>query len=263
MPLPSSVLTEPVTVTEDAITSTPPPEPAPPLPPLPPQVLLLPLPQSTSAQPRLPPLLEATLETRIRAERERDRLLDEEKRARAEAEEAVSLRDEFLSIASHELRTPLTSLQLAIDRLEQRLSRGMDVERMRWAVDIAARQIRRLNALEGMLLDVSRIQAGKLELHCTDVDLCAIVRGVVAEFADELSRLGIAFDVQAHRPVVGCWDGPRMEQVVTNLVTNAIKFGEGKPIELAVTTDGRTASLSVTDHGIGIAPETQAHIFDV
>lgn len=207
-------------------------------------------------------LLEATLETRIRAERERDRLFDEEKRARAEAEEAVRVRDEFLSIASHELRTPLTSLQLAIDRLEQRLSRGMDVERMRWAVDVAARQIRRLNALEGMLLDVSRIQAGKLELHCAEVDLCAIARGVVAELGDELSRLGVALDVQAPRPVIGCWDGPRVEQVVTNLVTNAVKFGGGKPIELAVSADGQTALLSVTDHGIGIAPDTQAHIFE-
>ncbi len=200
--------------------------------------------------------------TRVRAERERDRLLAEEKRARAEAEEAVRLRDEFLSIASHELRTPLTSLQLAIDRLEQRLSPGMDVERMRWTVDIAARQIKRLNALEGMLLDVSRIQAGKLELHCTEIDLRALVRGVVDELADELSRLGMALHIEAPRPVVGCWDGPRMEQVVTNLVTNAIKFGEGKPLDVAITTDGRTASLSVTDHGIGMDPDTQAHIFE-
>ncbi len=102
---------------------------------------------------------------RVRAEQQRDQLLLDERRARTAAEEAVHLRDEFLSIASHELRTPLTSLQLAIQSLGQRLARGMDVERVRSAVALSGRQVKRLTDLVDMLLDVSRIQAGRLELY--------------------------------------------------------------------------------------------------
>ncbi|HVK67959.1 MAG TPA: PAS domain-containing protein, partial [Polyangium sp.] len=102
---------------------------------------------------------------RVRAERQRDRLLLDEQHARVSAEEAVRLRDDFLSVASHELRTPLTSLQLAIQSLGQRLARGMDPERVRASVALSGRQIKRLATLVDMLLDVSRIQAGRLELN--------------------------------------------------------------------------------------------------
>ncbi|MDC3962363.1 AAA family ATPase [Polyangium jinanense] len=198
---------------------------------------------------------------RVHAELQRDRLLLDERGARAAAEEAVRVRDEFLSIASHELRTPLTSLQLAIQSLEQRLSRGMDVERVRSAVTLSGRQIKRLASLVDALLDVTRIQAGRLELNPTLVDLRALVQEVAAHLGDQIAQSGSTLTVRADQPVVGPWDPYRLEQVVTNLLTNAIKFGKEKPIEITIGIDGQLARLSVTDHGIGIPDEVQAHLF--
>lgn len=200
--------------------------------------------------------------SRVRAERQRDQLLQDEKRARAEAEEAVRLRDEFVAVASHELRTPLTSLVLAIQSLERWLAPGMDFERARSAVALANRQIRRLTALVDHLLDVSRIQAGRLELDPSEIDLCAVVRDVAHQLADQLAACGSALIVQGEAPVVGRWDRDRLEQVVTNLLTNAIKFGRGRPIEITIASNGRTARLSVTDHGIGIDREMQSQLFE-
>lgn len=199
---------------------------------------------------------------RVRAEQQRDRLLLEERRARAEAEEAVRVRDEFVAIASHELRTPLTSLQLVMQGLERRLAPGMDVGRARSALLRCNRQIRRLAALVDGLLDVSCIQAGGLDLKLSEVDLRAVVRDVAAQVADQLAQGGIELIVQAEGPVVGRWDGDRLERVVTSLLTNAIKFGGGKPIQIALASDGRTARVSITDHGIGMDQETQSKLFE-
>ncbi len=118
----------------------------------------------------------------------------------------MRLRDEFLSIASHEPRTPLTSLQLAIQSLGQRLAQGLDVERVRSAVALSGRQIKRLAALVDMLLDVSRIQAGRLELDPAPVDLRALVAEVVAHLGDQLAQSGCALAVRAEQPVIGRWD---------------------------------------------------------
>lgn len=199
---------------------------------------------------------------RVRAEEQRDQLLRDERKARAEAEEAVRLRDEFVTIASHELRTPLTSLQLAMQGLERRLAPGMDFERARSALARCTRQIGRLTALVDQLLDVSRIQAGRLELLLREVDLRAVVRDAAAQLADQLALAGVALVVRAEAPVVGRWDGDRLEQVVINLLTNALKFGGGRPIEVAIASDGRTARLSVTDRGIGIDREMQSQLFE-
>ncbi|MDI3291893.1 AAA family ATPase, partial [Polyangium sp. 15x6] len=199
---------------------------------------------------------------RVRAEQQRDQLLLDERRARTAAEEAVHLRDDFLSIASHELRTPLTSLLLAIQSLKQRLARGMDVERVRSAAALSDRQAKRLGDLVDMLLDVSRIQAGRLELHTVPVELRALVDEVVAHLGDQIAQSGSALAVRAEQPVIGQWDPHRLEQVVTNLLTNAIKFGERQPIDITITGEDRVARLAVTDRGIGIPAEVQAQLFE-
>ncbi|WP_437591706.1 AAA family ATPase [Sorangium sp. So ce1000] len=201
--------------------------------------------------------------TRVQAERQRDGLLADEQRARARAEEAVRARDEFLSVASHELRTPLTSLQLAVHSMQKKLSRGAEgIERARASVDLSQRQINRLVALVDMLLDVSRIQAGRLELDPIEIDLRAIVGEVTTYLDDQLARAGCALEVRAAGPVVGRWDAQRIEQVVTNLLSNAIKFGGGKPLELTIASDGELARLSVTDHGIGIPADVREQVFE-
>ncbi len=198
---------------------------------------------------------------RTRAERERDDLLVCERQARAAAEEAVRLRDEFLSVASHELRTPLTSLQLAVDGLARRLG-GDASPQVRRSIDLETRQLRRLGRLVGLLLDVSRIQAGRLELEQKDVDLSQLVRDTAVELAEDLRRSGSELGIVAPRPIVGHWDGARIEQVVINLLGNAIKFGEGRPIKVTVEAIGEYARLTVSDKGIGIPIEVQPRVFE-
>jgi len=198
---------------------------------------------------------------RVRAERERDRLLVDERRARAGAEDAVRMRDEFLSVASHELRTPLASLQLAIQGLTRRLGSDVapPVERN---LALCTRQLRRLGSLIGLLLDVSRIQAGRIELDRRLIDLRAVVGESAAQLAEDFSRSGSVLTVRGDGPVIGLWDGSRMEQLSINLLTNAIKFGDGNPIDVTVSEAVGVARLTVADHGIGMPPEVQQRIFE-
>lgn len=181
------------------------------------------------------------------------------------AQKAVRLRDDFLGIAGHELRTPLTALQLSL----QSLARLPAMER--GANDVAARrlasclrQVDRLGRLINELLDVSRITAGRLSLQPEAVDLVALTRDVLARMADELARAGcpVALDAIEGERLWGRWDRERIDQVLTNLLTNAAKYGRGKPITVSVRRHEGTARLSVRDEGIGIAPEDQARIFE-
>ena len=182
-----------------------------------------------------------------------------------EAVDAIHARDEFLSVASHELRTPLSALQLQIQTLLQpsrRLPQAvLSPEQMTAKLEMAHRQIERLSRLIGELMDVSRITAGRLRVELEEIDLAAVVRDVVRRLGEEAKRSHSHVEVSAAIPVVGMWDRIRVEQVVTNLLTNAFKFGGGKPIEITVEEKGPTGRLVVVDHGIGIAPEDMDRIF--
>lgn len=180
---------------------------------------------------------------------------------------AVQARDEFLSIASHELRTPLTSLHLLIGALLRSADRGGAdwtagsnlklAERLR----IADRQVKRLARLIDQLLDVSRISTGQFQVEAEEVDLAAIVQDVADRFATDASQAGCEVQLRASEPVIGLWDRMRLEQVVVNLFSNAIKFGEGRPVVIEVSGDGKQARLMVRDHGVGISAEAQLRIF--
>ena len=176
-----------------------------------------------------------------------------------EAQRAVAIRDEFLSIASHELRTPLTSLLLQL----QSLQRLLDGDQLGFSgkVDKAIRQTWRLEKLIDNLLDVSRIIAGRLTLELEEVDLAETVREVAERFADDGARAGCPIRIDAHKVVLGRWDRLRLEQVITNLIANAVKYAPGAPIEIGVAEDAGTARLTVTDHGEGIPSEHAAQIF--
>ena len=176
------------------------------------------------------------------------------------AQAAVAARDEFLSIASHELRTPLAALKLALQNLRRMLGAAADAAG-RKSLEAGERQTGRLETLVAALLDVSRIQAGRLDLSLEEMDLSALVRETVAQFEDQLVLAGCAISVRAPAPVAGRWDRLRLGQVVVNLLSNAMKYGEGKPIEVEVQGDGRVARLSVRDRGIGLGPEAQRRIF--
>jgi signal transduction histidine kinase len=197
---------------------------------------------------------------RKKLEEERGLLLEQEKSARAVAEAAVRMRDEFLSIASHELYTPITSLKLTL----QCLMRGATTlpAGAPKLLGVAERQCQRLVRLIEDLLNVTRAQAGKLELKLEEVDLRALSQEVVERLDAELKRAGTMVVWRAEAPVLGTWDRARMDQVVTNLLLNAIKYGGGKPIEISVTAEGDKAELVVADRGIGIDPSRQPHIFE-
>ena len=175
--------------------------------------------------------------------------------------ESVRMRDEFLSTASHELRTPLTPLQLELDIVARSLVESGADEKLRSRVDRARRQTQRLIRLVENLLDVSQITTGQILLEFEDSDLSEIGRTGVDQVMSEAAVAGCDVTVNALAPVMGTWDRSRIEQVLANLLSNAIKYGAGKPIEVALTESDGLARLSVTDHGIGVAPENADRIF--
>jgi signal transduction histidine kinase len=129
-------------------------------------------------------------------------------------------------------------------------------------LEMAAKQAERLSRLVTDLLDVSRIRAGRLRLEREPVDLAATVRDVVSRLSGEIERARSPVRVDAPEPVIGEWDRMRVEQVVTNLLTNAMKFGAERPIEVTVEGDGPRGRLMVRDHGVGIAVEDVDRIFE-
>jgi predicted ATPase/signal transduction histidine kinase len=177
------------------------------------------------------------------------------------AQDAVRVREEFLSVAAHELHTPITSLHLMMQAL-QRGGVPVTPETVKQTFAVADRQVRRLIKLIDELLDVSRIEAHRFPIECERVDLVALVREAAERFTDDARRAGSPISVEAHEPVEGQWDPMRLEQVASNLLSNAIKFGGGHPIEISVTCTGDQAELAVRDHGIGVAPDRLPHIFD-
>ena len=190
--------------------------------------------------------------------------------AAAELRRAVDARDDFLSVASHELKTPLTALRLQVQALVRSVARGPDQQfssqQLHARFTAAERQVTRLEELIEALLDVSRLQRGALDLDVGDVDLTALIGGVVDRVRATAQASGSALAVEAPPSLRGRFDASRIDQIVTNLLSNAIKYGRGKPIavKLVVVEDpaGRRVEISVSDEGIGIAPVDQERIFE-
>ncbi len=189
--------------------------------------------------------------------------LEERAQLWRKAKDEVRERDEFLSIASHELRTPVTALQLQLQLLQRAAQRSLEElpHLLEDKMQVLERQTRRIAILVNELLDVSRMRLGKLQLRYEDVDLAEIARDVVSHVRAEIGRTGSRLRLDL-APARGRWDRVRIEQVVTNLLVNAAKFGEGKPIVLAVEADEARARIRVTDRGIGIASDAQARVFE-
>jgi PAS domain S-box-containing protein len=191
--------------------------------------------------------------------------ITERKRAEEAVRNAVRLRDEFLSVASHELKTPLTPLSLKLQTLAREAEAQPEspfVLKVREHVEAGRRQIKRLSDLIGDLLDVSRISSGQMKLHWEPMDFAIVVREVAARLEPEAIRAESPLTVRVPEALPVHSDRRRLEQVAENLLTNAIKYGAGRPIHVRLEASSERVTLAVEDQGIGIAPEHQERIFE-
>jgi PAS domain S-box-containing protein len=188
------------------------------------------------------------------------------RKTQRELEGAVKVRDEFLSIASHELRTPLTALQLQLQSLLRLAKGGVDsLFDPRWEkkLQTALRQTQRLTKLTGALLDVARLTTGRLRLDLEEFDLSSAVREVVARSSDDAMTVGCELRFHQDAPSVGFWDGVRIEQALVNLISNAMKFGPGKPVDITVDSGENDVFITVEDRGSGIDAKDTERIFQL
>ncbi len=219
------------------------------------------MPTTTSREPSLERALEEEREARRRAEAERDELAARERDARREAEAANRMKDEFLAVVSHELRTPLNAMlgwiQLLRSGTVPEVRRGRALETIERAAKAQAQ-------LVDDLLDVSRILSGKLLLDTRPVDLGAAVEAAVATSRASAAAKEIRLEVEldpSGEPVVG--DEQRLQQVVWNLVSNAIKFTPpGGTVRVRLTRSPTSATIAVSDTGEGIEPSMLPYVFE-
>jgi PAS domain S-box-containing protein len=185
-----------------------------------------------------------------------------------ELQRAVGARDEFIATVAHELRNPIAPLtfqvRLALNKIDQMATTGtpVSVEWTRSQLRGVEQRLHRLLETLDRLLDVSRLSTGRIDLQVEPLDLGAIVRDVVVTLEAELAVARCKLTLSVRGETTGSWDRLRVEQICRNLLSNAIRFGAGRPIEVSVTGDHDFATVRVRDHGIGIAPDHQSRIFE-
>jgi PAS domain S-box-containing protein len=202
---------------------------------------------------------------RKRAEEAVRRAIEGAARERA-LERGIQARDQFLVVASHELKTPLTSLELQVGSL-LRLARSdpdasVSDARVRAKCETILKQVERMTVLINTLLDVAKLTSGRVELCRERLDLGEVARRAVVSCGDAIRRSGSELRLRVPAPVVGMWDRPSLETAVAHLVSNAVKFGAGAPVELRVEAAAGRALLAVRDHGMGVPVEDQDRIFE-
>lgn len=185
--------------------------------------------------------------------------------AKEDAMKAVRSRDEFLSIASHELNTPITSLKLQTQLRRKQVAKGnfahLTPEGFSKMINSDEKQINRLSRLVDDMLDISRLNTGNMSFKKSDVDLNHLIYEIASRFSAQLESLGIPVLIESKKSITGHWDHYRIDQVITNLLTNAMKYGENRPISITIDGDEYNALISVADQGIGISHDDQARVF--
>lgn len=209
--------------------------------------------------------LDRQLQDLERSRAEQEKLLAQLQTARGELEHAVRMRDDFMSIVSHEVRTPLNGLILEAQLRRMHLSRGnlaaFSEDKLRAMVERDERQINSLIRLVEDMLDVSRIRTGKLSIRPKAFDLAQLVKGLVANFAAQAGALDTYIELTQCEALQGEWDEFRIEQVLANLLSNALRYGDRKPVQVRVFEEGGMACVQVKDSGIGISVHNQQRIF--
>lgn len=181
-------------------------------------------------------------------------------------ERATKARDQFFMIASHELRTPLTCLELQLQVMEWDLKNKYPEEFSPEKIELGLKKQRehlsRITRIIDNILDESRISHGKLPMHIEKFDLGEMAMGILNEFMVAAENAGVTVTVDTEKNLIGTWDRFRLEQVLLNLLTNALRYGNKKPISVKVSGSDHTVMLAVRDQGIGIKPEDQQRVFE-
>lgn len=192
-------------------------------------------------------------------------LLHEQKRLYEKAEDAIKVRDEFMSIASHELKTPITSLklrlQIAARDFKPDEGKVPSIERLERLFSIGTYQIERLNSLVDDLLDVSRIQSGKMSMNLECADLASLLRNSIERLKEHIASASCDLQASLQDGIWGNWDPNRIEQVVVNLVGNAVKYAPSSKIQVTLSQVQDRAVFCVHDNGPGIPDEQQKRLF--
>lgn len=187
------------------------------------------------------------------------------KETESRLQNAIRAKDEFLSIASHELKTPLTIIMAYAQAINRQREKNNDsFFSAATMVPIAKeidKQVSRLARLVNDILDVSRVSSGHFTMSPRQIDFSSVVHDVVAQLSPQFRAAGCEVSVNTQVSTQGFWDRYRIEQVVINLLTNAMNYGKGKPIEIEAKEQGDHVTLQIRDHGIGIAKEDSQRIF--
>jgi PAS domain S-box-containing protein len=195
--------------------------------------------------------------------RERSQVAQELEAMNSKLKAALASRDDFLAVASHELRTPLHILTMQVTSSQFLIESGRATdERLKGRLEKAQAELQRLDDLLTKLLDVSRIAAGRLHVEQVEVDLVATTREIVERARDESARSGCPISLIAPGELRGQWDPLRIEQVITNLLSNAMKYGERSPVTIELARIGERVQIVVSDRGLGIDPADRERIFE-
>lgn len=201
-----------------------------------------------------------------RSRQEQETLLRELNQTQQELQRSLKMRDEFMSLVAHELRTPLNTLFLETQMRSLQIKRGNAAafapQQMEAMVQRDERQIKSMIRLIDDMLDVSRMRSGKLSIRPTQVQLMNLLERVVSDLSLQAATTGSSLTLQPHDPVSGCWDEFRVEQVIVNLLTNALRYGGGQPVQVSVEQVGECVRIDVRDGGKGIAPGDLERIFE-
>lgn len=209
--------------------------------------------------------LDHQVQALARSQQEQQLLLEQLQVARGDLERAVRMRDDFMSIVSHEVRTPLNGLILETQLRKLHLAKNnadaFTLDKMRAMVERDERQINSLIRLIEDMLDVSRIRTGKLSINPSRFNLTQLVGGLVENFAAQAAAAGSVIELETGGLMEGIWDEFRIEQVIANLLSNALRYGAKRPVQVRVLEDDGMACVEVRDQGIGISPANQQRIF--
>jgi PAS domain S-box-containing protein len=181
-------------------------------------------------------------------------------KAEAELAEALDARDEFIAVAAHELRNPLNVSVLTLQVLHRASSDPSRSPQMHIPAEKLGDQLRRLSGLIDQLFDMTQIRSKGFELYRETFDVCDLIKEVAARFVAMHSNITISLDLTTG--IQGTWDRTRIDQAVTNIMSNAIKYGRQRPITVNASIDGREAVVRIKDQGVGMSHEVLERIFD-